>query len=132
MALLLPLLALVVKGGAWHRRTLWLAALLAVLAAAMRVQYAPAALAMLGWLCLRLGGIPCKPAWARTHLLLATALMCLGVGLLDAAAGAAERLDSRQPRLRQAARELGWVHEGLHQKNRMPPQRLHVRRQAPL
>ena len=47
-------------------------ALLAVLAAAIRVQYAPAALAMLGWLCLRLGGASCKLAWARTHLLLAT------------------------------------------------------------
>ena len=38
-ALLLPLLALVVKGGsAWHRRTLWLAALLAVLAAAIQLE----------------------------------------------------------------------------------------------
>ena len=69
-----------------HRRTLWLAALLAVLAAAIRLQYTPAALAMLGWLCLRLGSAPYKLAWARTHLLVAAVSLCLGVGLLDAAA----------------------------------------------
>ena len=130
-ALLLPLLALIVKGGAWHRRTLWLAALLAVLAAAIRAQYAPAALAMLGWLCLRLGGAPCKPAWARTHLLLAAALMCLGVGLLDAAAWDAAPFHSYWANIRYNAAlpdtEIG---------SNMPAisylsQRLHVRRQAP-
>ena len=60
-------------------RSAWLAALLAVLATAIRMQYAPLALALLG-LCF----VGCGKA-ARVHLALAVAAFFLAVGVFDAA-----------------------------------------------
>ena len=75
-ALLLALLALAVRPDASSTRTVWQAALLAVLAAAIRVQYAAPAVALFGVLLVRT-----KRRW---HLLLAAAIVAVGVGVFDA------------------------------------------------
>ena len=75
-ALLLALLALAVRPDANSARTVWQAALLAVLAAAIRIQYAVPAAALLGVLLVRT-----KRRW---HLVLAAATVAAGVGVFDA------------------------------------------------
>ena len=87
-ALLMALLALCVRPP--HRdgpAAAWLAAFLAVLAAAVRMQYAPLALALLGLYFLRAGqgAAPGKGvAGTRTQLVLASGVFVLAVGIFDA------------------------------------------------
>ena len=87
-AVLMALLALCVRppqrGGP---STAWLAAFLAVLAAAVRMQYAPLALALLGLYFLRAGQgeAPGKGvAGTRAQLVLASGVFVLAVGIFDA------------------------------------------------
>ena len=83
-ALLTALLALCVRaspdgpGTARAAGGAWLAALLAVLAAAVRLQYAPFALALLGLWLLRAGKA------ARAHAAVAATVFLLAVGVFDA------------------------------------------------
>ena len=87
-ALLMALLALCVRPP--HRdgpAAAWLAAFLAVLAAAVRMQYAPLALALLGLYFLRAGqgAAPGKGVTGtRTQLVLASGVFVLAVGIFDA------------------------------------------------
>ena len=83
--LLMALLALCVRPAPDRPGIVWPAAVLAVLAAAIRMQYAPLALALLGLLFLRAGGAA-GPWWrdARAQLVLAAALCLFAVGLFDA------------------------------------------------
>ncbi len=74
-AILMALLALCVQPAANRTRTAWLAALLAVLAAAVRLQYAPLALVLLGIFFLRT-----ERKWL---VALAAAVFLLAVGLFD-------------------------------------------------
>ena len=73
---LVALLALSVRPSLDNARTVWTAAFLAVLTAAIRLQYAPAALLLLGIVFLRTG--------KRTQLTLAAAGLALAFGLFDA------------------------------------------------
>ena len=74
-AVLMALLALCIHPAANRARTVWLAALLAVLAAAVRLQYAPLALVLLGLFFLRT-----ERKWLAA---LAAAVFLLAVGLFD-------------------------------------------------
>ena len=75
-ALLLALLAVVARRAADGPWTVWSAALLAVLAAAVRVQYAPLALALLGLVLVR--------TKRRAQLVVAAAGCALAIGAFDA------------------------------------------------
>ena len=75
-AFLLALLAVVVRPAADASRSAWQGAVLAVLASAIRVQYAPLALALLAVLAVRIG--------KRTRLVAAAAACALAVGAFDA------------------------------------------------
>ena len=86
-ALLMALLALCVRPSPHRPGTAWLAAFLAVLAAAVRMQYAPLALALLGLYFLRAGpgAAPGKGvAGTRAQLVLASGGFVLAVGVFDA------------------------------------------------
>ena len=86
-ALLMVLLALCVRPSPSRPGTAWLAAFLAVLAAAVRMQYAPLALVLLGLCFLRAGRgtAPGKGAGgARAQLVLASGTFFLAVGVFDA------------------------------------------------
>ena len=74
--LLLFLLALCVRPSSDRPRVIWTAALLAVLAAAIRLQYAPLALLVLGLFFLRTG--------KKLHLLLAAGTVVAAIGVFDA------------------------------------------------
>ena len=74
-AALMALLALCVRPGTLAGRAIWPATLLAVLASAIRIQYAPLAFAVLAIVFLR--------TERRTQLVLATAGFALAVGVLD-------------------------------------------------
>ncbi len=102
--LLMALLALCVRPDPARPGVVWPAALLAVLAAAVRMQYAPLALALFGLLFLRVGG-PSGPGgarWrgARAQLAFAAALFFLAVGLFDAVTWDAEPFHSYLANLR--------------------------------
>jgi len=73
---LVALLALSVRPSVDNARTVWLAALLGVLTAAIRFQYAPAALLLLGIVFLRTG--------KRVQLTLSAAAFAVAFGLFDA------------------------------------------------
>ena len=73
---LLGLLALCVRPSVDPPRVVWQAATLAVLAAAIRLQYAPPALLLLGIVFLRTRN--------KLHIVLAAALLLLAVGVFDA------------------------------------------------
>ena len=73
---LVALLALCVRPSVDHARTAWMAAFLACLTAAIRLQYAPAALLLLGIVFLRTG--------KRIQLTLAAAGFAAAFGLFDA------------------------------------------------
>ena len=73
---LVALLALCVRPSVADRRTVWTAAFLAVLTAAVRLQYAPAALLLLGIVFLRTG--------KRIQLTLAAAGFAAAFGVFDA------------------------------------------------
>ena len=75
-AALVALLALCVRPAGLHERSVWPAAALAVLAAAVRVQYAPLALVLLGIVFLR--------SQNKMRLALAAAGLVLAVGVFDA------------------------------------------------
>ena len=75
-AFLLALLAAVVRPAANASRSAWQGAVLAVLASAIRVQYAPLSLALLAVLAVRTG--------KRTRLVAAAAACALAVGAFDA------------------------------------------------
>ena len=75
-ALLLALLAVVIRPAAHDAWTAWQAAFLAVLASAIRVQYAPLALALLAVVAIRTN--------KRTQLVVAAAALALAVGVFDA------------------------------------------------
>ena len=75
-ALLMVLLVLCVRSSVDRVGTVWLVALIAVLAAAVRLQYAPIALLFLGVFFLRTG--------KRVHLAVAAGVFLLAVGLFDA------------------------------------------------
>ena len=77
-ALLTGLLALCARPSPHRPGTAWLAAFLAVLAAAVRIQYAPFALALLGLFFLRAGKT------ARLHVAAAAVLFLFAIGLFDA------------------------------------------------
>ena len=102
--LLMALLALCVRPGPVRPGIVWPAALLAVLAAAVRMQYAPLALALLVLLFLRAGGASGEGgAWwrgARAQLALAAVLFFLAVGAFDAATWDAELFHSYLANLR--------------------------------
>ena len=86
-AVLMALLALCVRPSPHRPGTAWLAALLAVLAAAIRMQYAPLALVLLGLYFLRAGqgAAPGKGVTgARAQLVLASGMFFLAVGVFDA------------------------------------------------
>ena len=86
-AVLTALLALCLRPPRSRPGIVWLAALLAVLAAAIRMQYAPLALALLGVYFLRAGqgAAPKKGVMGvRARLALATAVCFLAVGVFDA------------------------------------------------
>ena len=86
-AVLMALLALCVRPPRNRVGTAWLAALLAVLAAAIRMQYAPLALVLLGLYFLRAGqgAAPGKGATgARVQLVLASGAFLLAAGVFDA------------------------------------------------
>ncbi len=90
-ALLLALLALCLRPSPRRAGVVWAVASLAVLVAAVRMQYAPLALALLGLFFLRAGPAPAgggdEPWWrgARARLALAAALCLVAVGAFDAA-----------------------------------------------
>ena len=73
---LVMLLALCVRPAVDDARTVWQAAFLAVIAAAIRMQYAPLALVLLGIVFLR--------TEKKAHLALATAVLFFAVGVFDA------------------------------------------------
>ncbi len=73
---LIGLLALSVRPALDRPRTVWLAAALAVLAGAIRLQYAPVAVVLLGIVFLR--------TRQKTLLALAAAVLCCAVGIFDA------------------------------------------------
>ena len=102
--LLMALLALCVRPDPARAAVVWPAALLAVLAAAVRMQYAPLVLALFGLLLLRVGGTsgPGGAWWrgARTQLVFAAALFTLAVGLFDAVTWDAEPFHSYLANLR--------------------------------
>ena len=102
--LLVGLLALCVRPAPPRPGIVWTAALLAVLAAAVRMQYAPLALALLVLLVLRVGGASGEGgAWwrgARAQLALAAVLFFLAVGVFDAATWDAELFHSYLANLR--------------------------------
>ena len=75
-ALLLALLALVARQAVDDGRSVWLSALVAVLASAVRVQYAPLAFGMLAVLFIR--------TRKRVQLVIAAAAFALAVGAFDA------------------------------------------------
>lgn len=75
-ALLMVLLALCVRSSVDRVRTVWLMALIAVLAAAVRLQYAPIALLLLGVFFLR--------TKKKVYLAVASGVFLLAVGLFDA------------------------------------------------
>ncbi len=75
-ALLMALLVLCVRSSVDRRRTVWLMALVAVLVAAIRVQYAPIALLLLGVFFFR--------TEKKVHLALAAGVFLLAVGVFDA------------------------------------------------
>lgn len=75
-ALLLALLALVTRQAVHDARWVWLSALVAVLASAVRVQYAPLALGLLAVLFLR--------TRKRMQLVIAATAFALAVGMFDA------------------------------------------------
>ncbi|MXZ11198.1 MAG: hypothetical protein F4Y79_17370 [Gemmatimonadetes bacterium] len=75
-ALLMVLLVLCVRSSVHRVGMVWLVALIAVLAAAVRLQYAPIALLFLGVFFLRTG--------KRVHLAVAAVVFLLAVGLFDA------------------------------------------------
>ncbi len=75
-AFLLALLAVVIRPAAHASRCAWQVAVLAVLASAIRVQYAPLALALLAVLALR--------TKRRAHLVAAAAACALAIGAFDA------------------------------------------------
>ena len=86
-AVLMALLALCVRPPRNRVGAAWLAALLAVLAAAIRMQYAPLALVLLGLYFLRAGqgAAPGKGATgARVQLVLASGAFLLAAGVFDA------------------------------------------------
>ena len=86
-AVLMALLALCVRPPRNRVGAAWLAALLAVLAAAVRMQYAPLALVFLGLYFLRAGqgATPGKGATgARVQLVLASGAFLLAAGVFDA------------------------------------------------
>ena len=102
--LLMALLALCARPDPARPGVVWPAALLAVLAAAVRMQYAPLALVLLGLLFLRAGGAsgPGGAWWrgARAQLAFAAALFFLAVGLFDALTWGAEPFHSYLANLR--------------------------------
>ena len=102
--LLMGLLTLCVRPGPARPGIIWPAALLAVLAAAVRMQYAPLALALLVLLFLRVGGASGEGgAWwrgARAQLAFAAVLFFLAVGVFDAATWDAELFHSYLANLR--------------------------------
>ncbi len=102
--LLMGLLALCVRPAPARPGIIWPAALLAVLAAAVRMQYAPLALALLVLLFLRVGGASGEGgAWwrdARVQLAFAAVLFFLAVGVFDAATWDAELFHSYLANLR--------------------------------
>ena len=75
-ALLMALLVLCVRSSMDRRRTVWLVALVAVLIAAVRLQYAPLALLLLGVFFLR--------TEKKVHLAVAAGAFLLAVGVFDA------------------------------------------------
>ena len=75
-ALLMALLVLCVQSSVDRGRTVWLVALIAVLMAAIRVQYAPLALLLLGVFFLRTD--------KKIHLAVAAGIFLLAVGVFDA------------------------------------------------
>ena len=75
-ALLMVLLVLCVRSSVDRGRTVWLMALVAVLVAAVRVQYAPIALLVLGVFFFR--------TEKKVHLTLAAGVFLLAVGVFDA------------------------------------------------
>ena len=102
--LLMALLALCVRPDPARPGVVWPAALLAVLAAAVRMQYAPLALVLLGLLFLRAGGAsgPGGAWWrsARAQLAFAAALFFLAIGAFDALTWGAEPFHSYLANLR--------------------------------
>ena len=102
--LLMALLALCLRPDPARAAVVWPAAFLAVLAAAVRMQYAPLALALFGLLFLRTGGTSgAGGAWwrgARARLAFAAALCVLAVGLFDAVTWDAEPFHSYLANLR--------------------------------
>ena len=76
-ALLLALLALCLRPAPGRPRVVWTAAILAVLAVTLRIQYAPLTLGLLGLLFLRVG------KGAKAQLALGTAALFLIGGVLD-------------------------------------------------
>ena len=102
--LLVALLALCVRPDPARPGVVWPAALLAVLAAAVRMQYAPLALVLLGLIFLRAGGAsgPGGAWWrgARAQLAFAAALFFLAVGLFDGLTWGAEPFHSYLANLR--------------------------------
>ena len=75
-ALLMALLMLCVRSSVDRGRTVWLVALVAVLIAAVRLQYAPLALLLLGVFYLRTA--------KKVHLAVAAGIFLLAVGVFDA------------------------------------------------
>ena len=75
-ALLMALLMLCVRSSVDRGRTVWLVALVAVLMAAVRLQYAPLALLLLGVFYLRTA--------KKVHLAVAAGIFLLAVGVFDA------------------------------------------------
>ncbi len=102
--LLVALLALCVRPDPARPGVIWPAALLAVLAAAVRMQYAPFALVLLGLIFLRAGGAsgPGGAWWrgARAQLAFAAALFFLAVGAFDGLTWGAEPFHSYLANLR--------------------------------
>ena len=102
--LLMALLALCARPNPARAAVVWPAALLAVLTAAVRMQYAPLALVLFGLLLLRVGGVSgTGGAWwrgARAQLLFAATLFLLAVGLFDAVTWDAEPFHSYLVNLR--------------------------------
>ena len=86
-AVLMALLALCVRPSRYRPGVIWLAALLAVLAAAIRMQYAPLALVLLGLCFLRAGRGAPPGRWvtgAGAQLVLASGAFFLAAGVFDA------------------------------------------------
>ena len=100
-AIVAALLVLCARPAPLGAGTVWSAAFLAVLAAAVRMQYAPLAIALLFLLFLRAGG-PGAPWWrgGRAQIAFAAVLFVFAVGAFDAATWNAELFRSYLANLR--------------------------------